>query len=184
MAQTRLLEVRHGGATTVRDYRRHAGLDLLPALLVRGGSVDVAAVRSVVEARLRDRARGRGARRRPSYRRAGRAADRDRRGVRRLRRRRRAAALRARLLGPRRRRRRLDHLPADVQQPARGLRAGPRRARPRARRRRERRCAYRVLTAALGEGDPDTARAAAERVLRPSTDAAAAAALDAVEEDR
>ena len=31
--------------------------------------------------------------------------------------------------------------------------------------------AYRVLTAALGEGDPDTARAAAERVLRPSTDA-------------
>ena len=52
MAQTRLLEVRHGGATTIRDYRRHAGLDLLPALLVRGGSVDLAAVRSVVEARL------------------------------------------------------------------------------------------------------------------------------------
>src|SRR4051812_11868248 len=52
MAQTRLLEVRHGGATTVRDFRRYAGLDLLPALLVRGGSVDVAVVRSVVEARL------------------------------------------------------------------------------------------------------------------------------------
>ena len=31
MAQTRLLEVRHGGATTVRDFRRYAGLDLLPA---------------------------------------------------------------------------------------------------------------------------------------------------------
>ena len=31
--------------------------------------------------------------------------------------------------------------------------------------------AYRVLTAAIEEGDPDTARAAAERVLRPSTDA-------------
>ncbi len=30
--------------------------------------------------------------------------------------------------------------------------------------------AYRVLTAAIGEGDPDTARAAAERVLRPATD--------------
>ena len=29
--------------------------------------------------------------------------------------------------------------------------------------------AYRVLTAAIGEGDPDTARAAAERVLRPAT---------------
>src|SRR5436190_8993388 len=52
MAQTRLLEVRHGGATTVRDFRRYAGLDLLPALLVRGGSVDVPVVRSVVEARL------------------------------------------------------------------------------------------------------------------------------------
>ena len=37
MAQTRLLEVRHGGATTVRDFRRYAGMDLLPRLLVRGG---------------------------------------------------------------------------------------------------------------------------------------------------
>src|SRR6476469_7717251 len=52
MAQTRLVEVRQGGATTVRDFRRHAGLDLLPALLVRGGSVDLTVVRSVVEARL------------------------------------------------------------------------------------------------------------------------------------
>src|SRR3954462_1585144 len=51
MAQTRLVEVRHGGATTVRDFRRHAGLDLLPSLLVRGGSVDVPVVRSVGEAR-------------------------------------------------------------------------------------------------------------------------------------
>ncbi|MGA8246725.1 MAG: FCD domain-containing protein, partial [Nocardioides sp.] len=41
--------------------------------------------------------------------------------------------------------------------------------------------AYRVLTAAIDEGDPDTARAAAERVLRPSTDALLAA-LDAVED--
>ena len=40
--------------------------------------------------------------------------------------------------------------------------------------------AYRVLTAAIGAGDPDTARAAAERVLRPATDnlIAALAALD------
>ena len=30
--------------------------------------------------------------------------------------------------------------------------------------------AYRVLTAAIGAGDPDTARAAADRVLRPATD--------------
>jgi GntR family transcriptional regulator, transcriptional repressor for pyruvate dehydrogenase complex len=41
MTQTRLVEVRHGGATTVRDFRRYAGLDLLPSLLVRGGSVRV-----------------------------------------------------------------------------------------------------------------------------------------------
>src|SRR6478752_2556448 len=48
MAQTRLLEVRHGGATTVRDFRRYAGLDLLPRLLVRAVTV----ARSVLEARL------------------------------------------------------------------------------------------------------------------------------------
>src|SRR6478735_5261738 len=52
MTQTRLLDVRHGGATTVRDYRKFAGLDLLPALLVRRGSVDAAVARSVLEARL------------------------------------------------------------------------------------------------------------------------------------
>jgi DNA-binding FadR family transcriptional regulator len=46
--------------------------------------------------------------------------------------------------------------------------------------------AYRVLTAALEEGDPDTARAAAERVLRPSTDALLAAlhTLDTAREER
>jgi len=51
MAQTGLVEVRHGGATTVRDFRRAAGLDLLPRLLVRAGRLDVAIARSVVEAR-------------------------------------------------------------------------------------------------------------------------------------
>jgi len=42
-----------------------------------------------------------------------------------------------------------------------------------------------VLTAAIEEGDPDTARAAAEHVLRPSTDALLAA-LDTLDprEDR
>ena len=42
--------------------------------------------------------------------------------------------------------------------------------------------AYRVLTAALGAGDPDTARSAADRVLRPATESllAALAALAAV----
>ncbi|MCW2772323.1 MAG: transcriptional regulator, GntR family [Nocardioides sp.] len=52
MAQTRLLDVRHGGATTVRDFRRFGGLDLLPRLLVRKGDLDTAVARSILEARL------------------------------------------------------------------------------------------------------------------------------------
>jgi DNA-binding FadR family transcriptional regulator len=52
LSATRLLDVRHGGSTTVRDFRRHAGLDLLPRLLVRGGQLDPAVARSIVEARL------------------------------------------------------------------------------------------------------------------------------------
>ena len=42
--------------------------------------------------------------------------------------------------------------------------------------------AYRLLTAAIGAGDPDTARAAADRVLRPATDSLIAA-LAALKED-
>src|SRR5512144_3301697 len=52
MAQARLVEVRHGGATTVRDFRRSAGLDLLPRLLVRNDELDVSVARSILEARL------------------------------------------------------------------------------------------------------------------------------------
>jgi GntR family transcriptional repressor for pyruvate dehydrogenase complex len=52
MAQAGLVEVRHGGATTVRDFTRSAGLDLLPRLLVRDGELDLAVVRSILEARL------------------------------------------------------------------------------------------------------------------------------------
>ena len=52
MSATRLLEVRHGGATTVRDFKRHAGLDLLPRLLVRDGELDADTARSIVEARF------------------------------------------------------------------------------------------------------------------------------------
>ena len=48
-----LVEVRQGGVTTVRDFRRHAGLDLLPRLLFRNGELDFAVYRSVLEARLR-----------------------------------------------------------------------------------------------------------------------------------
>jgi len=49
-----LVEVRHGGGTTVRDFRRHAGLDLLPRLLVHDGELDVSVFRSILDARLRN----------------------------------------------------------------------------------------------------------------------------------
>jgi GntR family transcriptional regulator, transcriptional repressor for pyruvate dehydrogenase complex len=49
-----LVEVRQGGVTTVRDFRRHAGLDLLPRLLFRNGQLDSAVFRSILEARLRN----------------------------------------------------------------------------------------------------------------------------------
>ena len=42
LSQARLVEVRHGGSTTVRDFRTSAGLDLLPRLLVRDGELDPA----------------------------------------------------------------------------------------------------------------------------------------------
>jgi GntR family transcriptional regulator, transcriptional repressor for pyruvate dehydrogenase complex len=47
-----LIEVRQGDATTVRDFRRHAGLDLLPRLVMRGNELDVDVVRSILETRL------------------------------------------------------------------------------------------------------------------------------------
>ena len=47
-----LVEVRQGDSTTVRDFRRHAGLDLLPSLLLRSGELDLAVARSILEARL------------------------------------------------------------------------------------------------------------------------------------
>src|SRR3954447_1461440 len=52
LTEAGLVEVRQGDATTVRDFRRHAGLDLLPRLLVRSGEVDVTVVRSILETRL------------------------------------------------------------------------------------------------------------------------------------
>lgn len=47
-----LVEVRQGDATTVRDFRRHAGMDLLPRLLFRAGELDTSVVRSILETRL------------------------------------------------------------------------------------------------------------------------------------
>lgn len=49
-----LVEVRHGDVTTVRDFRRHASLDLLPRLLFRNGELDISVFRSMLEARLRN----------------------------------------------------------------------------------------------------------------------------------
>ena len=52
LAAVGLIEVRQGDSTTVRDFRRHAGLDLLPRLLIRAGELDLAVVRSILETRL------------------------------------------------------------------------------------------------------------------------------------
>ncbi|MDP9166164.1 MAG: FadR family transcriptional regulator [Actinomycetota bacterium] len=52
LTEAGLVEVRQGDATTVRDFRRHAGLDLLPRLLIRAGDLDVTVVRSILETRL------------------------------------------------------------------------------------------------------------------------------------
>ncbi len=52
LEQAGLVEPRQGGGTFVCDYRQRAGLDLLPALLLRpGGGFDPAVVRSVMEMR-------------------------------------------------------------------------------------------------------------------------------------
>ncbi len=51
LSQAQVIEVRHGGSTRVRDFRTSAGLDLLPRLLVRGGELDPAVGRSILQAR-------------------------------------------------------------------------------------------------------------------------------------
>lgn len=52
VAAAGLVEVRQGDTTTVRDYRRHGGMDLLPRLLLPGGELDLSVARSILEARL------------------------------------------------------------------------------------------------------------------------------------
>ena len=47
-----LVDVRQGDATTVRDFRRSAGMDLLPQLLMPGGTLDLPTARSLMETRL------------------------------------------------------------------------------------------------------------------------------------
>ena len=186
MTQSRLVEVRHGGATTVRDFKRSAGLDLLPQLLVRRGELDPNVARSVLEARL---AIG------PAV--AALAAERG------------GPTLAAVLTDA------VDALAAtddDVERQLHALKfwdlvvdaadslvfrlmfnsmraayepaleaLAPAMAEEVGQSE-----AYRLLTAAIAAGDPDTARAAADRVLRPATDSliAALAALAALEEKK
>lgn len=52
LAHAGLVEVRQGGTTTVRDFRRSGGLDLLPRLLLAGDGLDLKVARSILEARL------------------------------------------------------------------------------------------------------------------------------------
>jgi GntR family transcriptional repressor for pyruvate dehydrogenase complex len=52
LEQVGLVDIRHGGATRVADFRRGAGLDLLPRLLLLpDGSIDPHTVRSIMEMR-------------------------------------------------------------------------------------------------------------------------------------
>lgn len=170
LAQSRLVEVRQGGATTVRDFQRHAGLDLLPRLLLRGGQLQPAVARSILEARL---AVGPGV-----------AALASERGDDALETRLVATvdALEASTDDVERQRHALTYWdqvvdaadslvfrlmfnnlraayePAlEVLAPAMAEEVGQVRS-------------YRVLTAAIAASDPDTARAAADRLLRPATE--------------
>jgi GntR family transcriptional regulator, transcriptional repressor for pyruvate dehydrogenase complex len=51
LAHAGLVDVRQGDTTRVRDFRKFAGLDLLPRLLFGGGTVELTVVRSIMEAR-------------------------------------------------------------------------------------------------------------------------------------
>lgn len=52
LSQLGLVEIRHGGATRVSDYRTTAGLDLLPMMLIRpDGTIDAQVVASMMEMR-------------------------------------------------------------------------------------------------------------------------------------
>src|SRR5260370_19440069 len=47
-----LVEVRQGDATTVRDFRRHARLDLLPPFLIPASELDFSGVPNLLQTRL------------------------------------------------------------------------------------------------------------------------------------
>jgi DNA-binding FadR family transcriptional regulator len=169
MSQARLVEVRHGGATTVREFRRFAGLDLLPRLLVRNDELDLSVARSILEARLAIA---------PDV--AALAAERcdgtlpDALGAA-------IAELESEEDPVARQRAALtfwDHVVDAADSLAFRLMFNSLRAAyepaiealaPVMSEEVGQIGAYRLLTAAIGEGDPEVARAAAERVLRPAT---------------
>ena len=51
LEQMGLVDVRHGSAMRVRDWREHGGLDVLTHLLFRGGALDAGVLAAVLEAR-------------------------------------------------------------------------------------------------------------------------------------
>ncbi len=51
LEQIQLVAIQHGGGTRVLDYRVTAGIEILPALLVRGGVIDLGVVGGVMELR-------------------------------------------------------------------------------------------------------------------------------------
>jgi len=51
LEQLRLLEVRHGDAMRVRDWREHGGLDVVAHVLFRAGGLDTGTLSSLLEAR-------------------------------------------------------------------------------------------------------------------------------------
>ena len=184
MAQTRLLDVRHGGATTVRDFRRYGGLDLLPRLRRPRAARPPRAAPTT-------RAPGRGAAR-------GAAARAPARG---------GPTLEAILLetvealaatddGIERQLHALEFWDQVVDAADsmvfrlmfNGLRAAYEPAlaalAPVMAEEVGQVGAYRLLSAAIGSGDPETARAAADRVLRPATTSilSALSALSALED--
>jgi DNA-binding FadR family transcriptional regulator len=169
-----LVEVRQGDATTVRDFRRVGGLDLLPRLLVRDGELDLAVARSILEARLligpkvAELAAVRSPGSAVPLRQAVHALATEEDPVARQRRALEfwevvvdaADSIAFRLMFNSLR---AAYEPAlEALAPLMAEEVGQVEA-------------YRVLTAALATGDPDTARAAADRVLRPATESLLAA---------
>lgn len=51
LEQMGLVDVRHGDAMRVRDWREHGGLDVLTHLLFRGGALDAGVLGAILEAR-------------------------------------------------------------------------------------------------------------------------------------